>query len=110
MGKALIILVVAVAAGLFLYNYMKHADSEEAALVDGIRARYVGAVNKFLKAGSMAGGLDTNLDAESAANEILGIRAELAALQKSLTETKAIRKADKLADKIERFCRQHSII
>lgn len=110
MRKALIILAVAVAAGLFLYNYMKHADSEEAALVDGIQARYAGAVNRFLKAGSMAGGLDTNLDAAAAANEIIGIRAELDALRKGLTETKAIRKAERLADKIERFCRQHSII
>lgn len=112
MGKALIILIVAVAAGLLLYNHMKHSDSEEEALVDGVRARYAEAVNKYLQAVRYGAGLglDRSMDVEQATNEILKARAELTKLRKGLTEAKAIRKAETLADKIEHFCRQNSII
>lgn len=112
MAKALIILLVAVAAGYFLYNYMNETHSEEEDLVAGVRARYVEAVNKFLKAARLGAGLglDSSMDVEAASNEVLKARAELAALRKELTEEKAIRNAEELADKIEHFCRTNDII
>lgn len=112
MGKALIILLVAVAAGYFLYNSMNQSRSEEEELVAGVRARYVEAVNKFLKAVRFGAGLgmDNTMDVEAASNEVLKVRAELAKLRPELTEATAILKAEELADKIEEFCRKNDII
>jgi cell division protein FtsB len=112
MRKALIILAVAIAAGYFLYNMMDESHSEQEGLVDGVRARYVEAVNKFLQAVRYGAGLgmDNSMDVEQASNEVLKVRAELAKLRPELTEAKAIASAEKLADKIEEFCRKNDII
>lgn len=112
MKKALIILVVAIAAGYFLYNTMNESHSEQEGLVDGVRARYTEALNKFLKAVRYGAGLgmDNTMDVEAASNEVLKVRAELAKLRPELTEATAILKAEELADKIEEFCRKNDII
>jgi hypothetical protein len=112
MKKALIILLVAVAAGYVLHNYMNRETSEEEDLVAGVRARYVEAVNKFFKAVRYGAGLgmDTSADVEQASGEVLKVRAELAALRPQLTEPGAVAKADKLAGEIEEFCRKNDII
>lgn len=112
MGKALIILLVAVAAGYFLYNTMNESRSEEEELVAGVRARYVEAVNKFLKAVRYGAGLgmDNSADVETASNEVLRVRAELVKLRNELTDAKAIVKAEALAEKIETFCQKNDII
>ncbi|MBM3305039.1 MAG: hypothetical protein FJY79_03705 [Candidatus Aminicenantes bacterium] len=112
MRKALIILAVAVAAGYFLYNTMNESHSEQDGLVAGVRARYVEAVNKFLKAVRYGAdlGMDNSMDVEQASNEVLRVRAELAKLRPELTEAKAMLEAEQLADKIEEFCRKNDII
>lgn len=112
MGKALVILLVAVAAGYLLYNSMNREYSEEEGWVDGVRARYVEAINKFLNAIRYGAGLglDNTMDVEAASNEVLRVRTELAELRKKLTEEKAVAKAEKLAEKIEAFCRKNDLI
>lgn len=112
MRKALIILAVAIAAGYFLYNTMNESHSEQDGLVAGVRARYVEAVNKFLKAVRYGAdlGMDNSMDVEQASNEVLRVRAELAKLRPELTEAKAMLEAEQLADKIEEFCRKNDII
>jgi hypothetical protein len=112
MAKALLVLLLIVAAAFFIYNQAYRANSEEIAKVDSLRERYVMAVNKFLSATGRAGaiGMDTTFDSESAANQVLKLRAELAQLRKTLTEKRAIGKADALAKKIDNFCKRNSII
>ncbi len=55
-------------------------------------------------------GIDTTDQTETAVNQTLKIRAELADLRMRLTEAAAIKKADKLSEKIEYFCKKNDII
>ena len=112
MAKALIVLLLIVAAAFFIYNQTHRTDSEEIAKVDSLRERYAVVVNRFLSATGRAGmiGMDTTFDSDSAANQVLKLRAELVQLRKTLTEKRAIGKADALAEKIENFCKRNSII
>ncbi len=112
MAKALLVLLLIVGAAFFIYKQTNRTDSEEIAMVDSIRDRYVVVVNKFLSATGRAGaiGMDTTFDSETAANQVLKLRAELAQLRKTLTEKRAIGRADALAEKIEYFCKKNDII
>jgi len=112
MAKALIVLLLIVAAVFFIFHQTYRTDAEEIALVDSIRDRYAVVVNKFLSATGRAGaiGIDTTYDSEAAANQVLKLRDELAHLRKTLTEKRAIGKADALAEKIENFCKKNDII
>lgn len=111
MGKTIIVLLLIAGAGYFVYQQVGRTSSEEEQLVTHLRERYAVAVNKFTSAvgrsGLVEGGLN---DADSAATQIQQIRAELAELQRKLTEEKAIGKAEELSEKIEAFCRKNEII
>jgi hypothetical protein len=54
--------------------------------------------------------MDTTYDSETAVTQVLKLRAELAKLRETLTEERAIGKADALAEKIEYFCKKNDII
>ncbi|HUT07747.1 MAG TPA: hypothetical protein VMY15_02780 [Candidatus Latescibacteria bacterium] len=112
MAKALLVLLLIVGAAFFIYRQTSRTDSEEIAMVDSIQDRYAVVVQKFTSAAGRAGalGLDTLADSDPAANQVLKLRAELAQLRKTLTEKKAIGRADALAEKIENFCKKNDII
>jgi hypothetical protein len=112
MAKALLILLLIVGAAFFIYRQTNRTDSAEMALVDSIRERYAVVVNKFLSATGRAGalGLDTLADSDTASGQVLKLRAELAKLRETLTEERAIGKAEALAEKIENFCKKNDII
>lgn len=112
MAKVLLVLVLIGAAAFFIYRQTGQKPSEEEAMVASIKDRYAVVVNKFLSAAGRSGaiGMDTTLDSEAAANQVLKLRAELAKLRETLTEEKAVRKADELAGKIDNFCRKNDII
>ena len=112
MAKALLVLLLIVGAAFFIYRQTNRTDLEEIAMVDSIRDRYAVVVNRFLSATGRAGalGLDTLADADPAAAQVLKLRAELAQLRKTLTEKRAIGRADALAEKIEYFCKKNDII
>jgi len=112
MAKGLLVLILVAGAAFFIYRQTSQKPSEEEAMVASVRERYAVVVNKFLSAAGRSGaiGMDTTLDSETAATQVLKLRAELAQLRKTLTEEKAIRKADALAEKIEYFCKKNDII
>lgn len=112
MAKALLVLLLIAGAAFFIYRQTNRTDSEEIALVDSIRDRYAVVVNRFLSATGRAGaiGMETTFDSESAANQVLKLRTELAQLRKTLTEKRAIGKAEALAEKMDNFCRKNDII
>jgi hypothetical protein len=112
MAKGLLVLVLIAAAAFFICRQTNQKPSEEEILVTSIRERYAVVVNEFLSATSRAGaiGMDTTFDSETAATQVLKLRSELADLRKRLTEERAIRRADELAEKIEGFCRKNDII
>lgn len=112
MGKGFVALVLIAAAAFFIYKQTGQEPSEEEAWVASIKDRYAVVVNKFLSAAGRSGaiGMDTTMDSETAVTQVLKVRADLAKLRGSLTEEKAIRKADELAEKIENFCRKNDII
>jgi len=112
MAKGLLVLVLIAGVAFFIYRQTSQKPSEEEALVTSIRERYVIVVNKFLSAVGRSGaiGMDTTLDSETASVQVLKLRAELARLRQTLTEERAIGKADELAEKIENFCKKNDII
>ena len=112
MGKGFVVLVLIAAAAFFIYKQTSQNRSEEEAWVASIKDRYAVVVNKFLSAAGRSGaiGMDTTMDSETAAAQMLKLRAELAQLRKTLTEEKASAKAAELAEKIENFCKKNDII
>ena len=112
MAKALLVLLLIVGAAFFIYKRTNQTPSEEEEMVVSIRDRYAVVVNKFLSAAGRAGaiGMDTTYDSETAVTQVLKLRAELAKLRETLTEERAIGKADALAEKIEYFCKKNDII
>ena len=111
MRKALLVLVLAAGAAYFISERAGRAPSEEEQLVRQHNDRYVILVGKFTSAAGRAGtlGMDSTFDIEAVVREILEVRDKLAALRATLTEDRAIGKADELAAKIENFCRKNDI-
>ena len=112
MAKALLVLLLIAGAAFFIYRQTNRTPSEEEQMVTDIRERYGVVVNKFLSATGRSGaiGMDTTYDSETAVTQVLKLRAELAKLRETLTEERAIGKADALAEKIEYFCKKNDII
>ena len=112
MAKTLLVLLLIAGAAFLIYRQVSVADSEEVQLVKDLQARFAVIINRFTSASGRSGtiGIDTTFDTETAVNQTLKIRAELADLRKRLTEAAAIKKADKLSEKIEYFCKKNDII
>jgi len=112
MGKTIVVLLLIAGAAYFVYQQVGRPPSEEEMLVTHLRERYAVVVNKFTSAVGRSGliGMDTTFDTETAVNQILKIRDELAELQRKLTEPKAIGKARALSEKIEAFCKKNEIL
>ena len=112
MAKKLLVLILIAGAAYFIYQRTNHPPSDEDAMVTSVKDRYAVVVNKFLSAAGRSGaiGMDTTYDSETAAAQILKLRAELAELRNRLTEERAISKARELAEKIEDFCKKNDII
>ena len=112
MAKALLVLLLIAGAVFFIYKQTNRTPSEEEEMVASIRDRCAVVVNKFLSAAGRGGaiGMDTTYDAETAVAQVLKLRAELDRLRKTLTEERAIGKADALTEKIEYFCKKNDII
>ena len=112
MAKTIIILLLIAGAAYFVYMRLEHPASEEDLLVDHLNARFAALVNKFTSAAGRAGliGVETSFDLDSVVNQIKGLQTELAEIRRKLTESRAIRKADKLTEKIDKFCRKNEIL
>jgi hypothetical protein len=108
-GAGFFCLVVAV--GSFMFSCSRGPISDEELRVKAIGDGFTAAASDFVKASRTMGGLglDATSDAEGAVVEIKKIREELAGLMKSLTEEKAIQRAEELKSKIDDFCRKNDI-
>ena len=112
MAKKLFVLLLVAGAAFLIYRQVNVADSEEVRLVKDLQDRFAVVINRFTSASGRSGtiGIETMDQTETAVNQTLKIRTELADLRKRLTETAAIKKADKLSEKIEYFCKKNDII
>lgn len=112
MAKALLVLIVIAAAAYFVYQEVGLAPTEEDLLVEGIKDRYAVVVNKFTSAVGRSGmlGVDTTFDLDTVVEQVKKIRTELTDLRNSLSEARAIRKADALIVKVEHFCKTNNIL
>jgi len=111
MAKTIVVLLLVAAAGYFVYQRIGRTPSDEEMLVTNLRERYAVQVNRFTSAVGRSGliGMDSTYDTDGVIGQIKRIRAELAALRRQLTEAKAIREADALAERIEAFFRKNEI-
>ncbi|MGZ5488730.1 MAG: hypothetical protein ACXWF4_09375 [Candidatus Aminicenantales bacterium] len=112
MGKALVVILLIAGAGYLVYQQIGRTPPEEEMLVDHLNDRYAVLVNKFTSASGRSGslGMDTTYDSETVVVEIQKIQSELAELRQKLIEERAVRKADRLSEKIEAFCKKNEII
>ena len=108
MGKAVLIILLIAIAAFFIYKQTRQPLSDEELAVKAVEERFITASGKFMgtAAGGLAGGLDA---AEAAVVEVQKVRNELTQLRKTLTEDKAIAKADALVAKVNEFCRKNDI-
>ena len=111
MAKTIVVLLLIAAAGYFIYQQVGRTPSDEEMLVTHLRERYAVQVNRFTSAVGRSGmvGMDSTYDTDSVIGQIKKIRAELTAMRRQLTEEKAIREADALAERIEAFFKKNEI-
>jgi AmiR/NasT family two-component response regulator len=108
MGKAVLIILLIAIAAFFIYKQTRPPVSDEELAVKAVEERFIAASSKFM--GAASGGLAVGLDAaEAAVVEVREVRNELARLRKTLTEDKAIARADALVAKVDEFCRKNDI-
>jgi hypothetical protein len=108
MGKAILIILLIAAAAFLIYRQTHPPLSAEEMLVRAVEDRFTAASSRFM--GNAAGGLAVGLDsAEAAVVEVQKTRSELARLRRTLTENKAIIRAEALKAKIDEFCRKNDI-
>jgi AmiR/NasT family two-component response regulator len=108
MGKRFLIFLLIVAAAFLVYKQVHRPLSEQEQKVRAVEDRFEAATSRFMgiAAGGLAGGLDS---AEAAVRDVQNVRNELARLMKTLTEDKAIARAEELQAKVEEFCRKNDI-
>jgi len=108
MGKKLLVIILMAGAAYLIYRQTHRPATEQELAVKAVEERFLSASNKYIgaAAGGMAGGLD---EAESAVVQVQKVRLELARLRKTLTEERAIAKADQLQAKVDEFCRKNEI-
>ena len=108
MGKVILVILLIAIAAFFIYKQTHHPASDEELAVQAVDERFRAAQAKFMSAagGGLTAGLDT---AEQAVIDVQKVRSELARLQKTLTEEKAVARAEELAAKIDEFCRKNDI-
>jgi hypothetical protein len=108
MGKAFLVILLIAVAAFFFYKQTHKPLSEEELKVKAVEERFLSASAKFM--GAAAGGVAAGLDvAEAAAIRVQKTRDELARLTGTLTEDKAILKAEELRAKIDEFIRKNDI-
>ena len=112
MAKTLLVLLLIAGAAFLIYRQVNVAPSEEVRLVKDLQDRFAIVINRFTSASGRSGmiGMDTSDQIETSVDQTLKLRAELADLRKRLTEAAAIKRADKLSEKIEYFCKKNDII
>jgi hypothetical protein len=108
MGKAFLVILLIAVAAFFVYKQTHKPLSEEELKVKAVEERFLAASSKFM--GAAAGGVAVGLDAaEAAAIQVQKTRDGLARLIGTLTEDKAILKAEELRAKIDEFIRKNDI-
>lgn len=108
MGRRLLVFFL-VAVGVFLvYKQIHRPLSQEEMKVRAVEDRFAAASSRFM--GIAGGGLAAGLDsAEAAVREIQKVRDETTRLMKTLTEDKAIARAQRLKAQVDEFCRKNDI-
>ena len=109
--KALVLIIILAVIGYFAYTQFFKPLSEEEQLVKGLDKQFNLATRQFVGAGRISGGtgLDTTSDAEIAVNKIKKVRKELESIKDTLTEEKAIARAEKLDAKIKNFYEKNDL-
>ncbi len=113
MKKLAFVIVVAI-IGLVAFNYATTGEltltpsfskSEEERAVQDLQQDFAAAQKRYAQAYRAAGlsGIDTTADAEAAINDVKRIKRELKSLRKTLSEERAKRKADELANAVLAF-------
>jgi hypothetical protein len=112
MIRKLIVLALVAGAIYFVYQRINRPMTEEDRIVANLRDRYSALVTKFTSAMGRAGniGMDTTFDVETAVNRIKELRSAVDEARRTLTEERAIGKADELAAKIDEFFKKNEIL
>ncbi len=108
--KKIIILLVLVAAGYLAYNQFFKLSPEED-LVRQLEKEFQAASQNYINASRQAAepGLVAIADPEKAENQVKAVRSKLKELMPTLTEEKAIARAQELEGKIKYFCEKNDI-
>ncbi|MGQ9802185.1 MAG: hypothetical protein ACUVRL_11065 [Candidatus Saccharicenans sp.] len=108
--KKLIFLVVLVVAGYLAYTNFFQTSAEEK-LVRSLEKEFQTATQNYITANRQAAepGLVIISDPEKAENQVKEVRKKLKELIPTLTEEKAIARAQELENSIQTFCQKNDI-
>jgi len=108
--KKLIFLLVVVAAGYLVYTNFFQISAEEK-LVRSLEKEFQSAIQNYIAANRQAAepGLVVISDPEKAENQVKEVRKKLQELKPTLTEEKAVARAQELESKIQNFCQKNEI-
>ena len=112
--KKLAVFIVVAIAGLVAFNYATTGEltltpsfskSEEERAVQDLQRNFATAQKRYAQAYRTAavGGIDTTADADAAISSVKSIKRELESLRETLSEERAKRKADELANAVLAF-------
>ena len=105
------ILVIAV-IGFLAYNYFHSALSEEGKQVKEVEKKFNAAVEQYVRAVRTTAeiAMATLPDSDEAVRKVKNVKKELEELKKRLKEEDALKKAEKLEEKIREFYRKNELL
>ena len=108
--KKLFILIIILGAGYLAYDHFFKTTPEEDAVI-ALEKELQTATQNYIAANRQAAepGLVVISDPEKAENQVKAVRNKLKELLPTLTEEKAIARAEELESKIQTFCEKNDI-
>ena len=109
--KRFIWILIVAALGYLAYSYFVRTRSEEVSQVQQLERQFRRGTDRYISAMRQGGepGLVILADPERAENMLKDVRVRLQELMRTLTEEKAIARAQKLEDQILTFFQRHEI-
>ena len=107
--KRIVWLIIFLVAGYLIYNHFSSQEpSEQEIQIADLENDFKAARSRYRQSGRLGavGGLDSSPDAEDSIAAVLKIKDNLVLLLDELTEEKALERAERLNEKINRFLRE----
>ena len=110
--RILIWIIVLAVIGFFAYNYFHSALSEEEKQVKELEKKFNAGVEQYVRAVRTTAeiAMATLSDSDDAVRKVKNVKKELEELKNRLKEEDALKKAEKLEERISEFYRKNELL